>query len=191
MEYIRSSGDEQILVRTTRIDNLFLEAKCLKEITQQNAWLENHIIDAYTAIVLQPRFEDSRFLCPVHYSWIASNYSSVSQRVIQDLANTIFAYDKVNIVYSSMMSTEFCIQKMIKFSLPMQVFMPFQVKQQHWIVVVIMNKEEEFQILDSSWKLQDYEPLHEVFFTNDTDESTKLFLTRQISEIVAAAHLAK
>jgi hypothetical protein len=116
------------------------------------------IIDAYTAIVLQPRFEDSRFLCPVHYSWIASNYSSVSQRVIQDLANTIFAYDKVNIVYSSMMSTEFCIQKMIKFSLPMQVFMPFQVKQQHWIVVVIMNKEEEFQILDSSWKLQDYEP---------------------------------
>ncbi|XP_025806292.1 sentrin-specific protease-like [Panicum hallii] len=47
---------------------------------------------------------------------------------------------------------------MIKFSLPMQVFMPFQVKQQHWIVVVIMNKEEEFQILDSSWKLQDYEP---------------------------------
>lgn len=126
------------------------------------------IIDDYTAGVLQPRFRDSRFLCPVHYSWIASNYDAerynnpVSQRFFQDLANTIFAYDKVNIVYSSMMSTKFSIQKMIKFSLPMQVFMPFHVKRvqlmRHWIVVVIMNKKKEFQILDSLWELQMYEP---------------------------------
>ncbi|RLN34699.1 hypothetical protein C2845_PM03G34990 [Panicum miliaceum] len=61
-----------------------------------------NIIDAYTSIMLQPRVRDSRFLCPAHYSWMASDYdaerynSPASQRVLNDLATTLFGYDKIN-----------------------------------------------------------------------------------------------
>lgn len=122
----------------------------------------------YTTNVLQPCFHDSRFLCPMHYSWMTSDYDAerynnpISQMFFNGLTITLFSYDKVNIVYSSMLSIEFMILKMIKCSLPLvglyAISCQTRLLLQHWILVIIMNKKKEFHILNLLWELYMYEP---------------------------------
>ncbi|CAN6318008.1 unnamed protein product [Urochloa humidicola] len=105
--------------------------------------LTSAVIDAYTQHILQPRLGESKIICPALYSWVASDYESgryenpVSAQFIQDVAKTLFSAEKV--------------------------FMPFHIKRteltQHWIVVVLMNRKGEIQILDSlGWELESYAP---------------------------------
>jgi hypothetical protein len=66
------------------------------------------VIDAYTSNILQPRFRDSRFLCPSFYSFTASDYNAeryenpISQMFLREIGNIIFSYDKVH--YSSLLN---------------------------------------------------------------------------------------
>jgi hypothetical protein len=60
------------------------------------------VIDAYTSNILQPRFCDSRFLCPSFYSFTACDYNAqrydnpTSQMFLREIGSIIFSYDKVH-----------------------------------------------------------------------------------------------
>lgn len=126
------------------------------------------VIDAYAGL-LALHITDNRHFSPVWHAFILSEKAQVDRALklenreeYRDFATQFYDHDLVNLPNCSIillcyLGLKYWVHDNISYHT--QVFFPLRLLHRghkHWILVVMDNKKQELQILDSLWNLNIY-----------------------------------